>query len=167
VLAKERPFEAVTFVDNHDFRGGGNDEIVNDKMLAYAYILTHEGYPCVYWKDYFTYGLAEPGEPSGIERLTQLHESHAGGGTNVLFVDDVLYVMERTGAGTQPGLVFGLDNASGPLKRLVKTGFSGKTLHPLAWRGRDSVSALQAVTTDGDGWCEIEVPQRGYVVFGV
>jgi alpha-amylase len=30
VLAKERPFEAVTFVDNHDFRGGDTSEIVND-----------------------------------------------------------------------------------------------------------------------------------------
>lgn len=72
VLMKDRPFEAVTFVDNHDLRGG--DEIINAKMLAYAYILTHEGYPCVYWKDYFRYGLGEPGQPSGIEALVQVHE---------------------------------------------------------------------------------------------
>jgi alpha-amylase len=57
----------VTFVDNHDF--SGNDCVVNDKMLAYAYILTHEGYPCVFWQDYFNYALAEPGRPGGIERL--------------------------------------------------------------------------------------------------
>src|SRR6185369_9706165 len=108
-----RPFEAVTFVDNHDF--AGNDCVVNDKMLAYAYILTHEGYPCVFWKDWFTYGLAEPGGASGIERLVRVHESHAGGGTNVLFVDDLLYVMERTGAGAQPGLLFALNNLGGAL----------------------------------------------------
>jgi alpha-amylase len=35
----ENPYKAVTFVNNHD-----TDEIYN-KQLAYAYILTHEGYP--------------------------------------------------------------------------------------------------------------------------
>lgn len=168
VLMKDRPFEAVTFVDNHDFRGGDSPpEIVNDKMLAYAYILTHEGYPCVYWKDYFRYNLGEPGEPSGIERLVQVHESHAGGGTNIIYVDDQFYAMERTGSGVQPGLVFALNNSMGMLKQWVKTGFAGKTLKPLAWRGKDSIYNPQAVAVKADGWCEVEAPQRGYVVYGV
>jgi alpha-amylase len=167
VLMKDRPFAAVTFVDNHDFRGDGNDEIVNDKMLAYAYILTHEGYPSVFWKDWFIYGLDLPGEPSGIERLAQVHESHAGGGTNILYVDDLFYVMERTGADAQPGLLFALNNSGGTLKARVKTGFTDRTLDPLAWRAKDAVMTPQAVTIDGDGWCEVEAPQRGYVVYGV
>lgn len=167
VLMKDRPFEAVTFVDNHDFRGDGNAEIVNDKMLAYAYILTHEGYPCVFWKDWFSYGLGEPGEPSGIQRLVQVHESHAGGGTNILYVDDVLYIMERTGTGAQPGLVFSLNNTGVLLKQWVKTGFRNTVLKPLAWRGKDAMVTPQTVTTDGDGWCEVEAPQRGYVVYGM
>lgn len=166
VLAKERPIEAVTFVDNHDFRGGDCPEIVNDKMLAYAYILTHEGYPCVYWKDWFNYGLAEPAAPSGIERLTQVHESHAAGRTNILYVDDVLYVMEREGFGNQPGLVFALNNSAGVLRTWVRTGFKSRTLRPMAWRGRDSLMAPQPLITNGEGWCEVEVPQRGYVVYG-
>lgn len=165
VLMKDRPFAAVTFVDNHDF--SGNDCVVNDKMLAYAYILTHEGYPCVFWQDWFNYGLAEPGEPSGIERLAQVHESHAGGGTNILFVDDVLYIMERTGAGPQPGLVFALNNLGGALKKTVKTCFRNTELKPLAWRGKDSVTTPRTVTTDSDGLCEVETPQRGYVVYGM
>jgi alpha-amylase len=164
VLMKDRPFEAVTFVDNHDFRG--SDEVISDKMLAYAFILTHEGYPCVYWKDWFTYGLAEPGEPSGIERLVRLHESHAGGGTNILYVDDTFYAMERTGTGPQPGLVFTLNSSWDGGSHSVRTGFRGKTLKPLAWRARDAIYNPQPVTTDGEGWCEIEAPQRGYVVYG-
>lgn len=166
VLTKERPLEAVTFVDNHDFRGGDSPEIVNDKMLAYAYILTHEGYPCVYWKDWFNYRLAEPSMPSGIERLTQVHESHAGGGTNVLYLDDVLYVMERTGFETQPGLVFVLNNSGEPRQTRVRTVFRNKVLAPLSWRGRDSLMIPRASLTDGEGWCEVEAPQRGYVVYG-
>jgi alpha-amylase len=166
VLMKERPFEAVTFVDNHDFRGGDSPEIVNDKMLAYAYILTHEGYPCVYWKDYFNYGLAETGKPSGIERLVKVHESNAGGGTNILYVDDLLYVMERSGTNTQPGLVFVLNSSGTVLRQRVRTRFANGTLKPLAWRGRDSLMTPSATTVDNDGWCEVEVPQRGYVVYG-
>ncbi len=166
VLSKDRPFEAVTFVDNHDFRGGDTSEIVNDKMLAYAYILTHEGYPCVYWKDWFNYGLAGRGGPSGIERLAQTHESHAGGCTNILYVDDVFYAMERTGNNSQPGLIFALNNSGDYRKATVKSAFSGSVLKPLAWRGRDSLTTPRAVTVDGEGWCEVEAPQRGYVVYG-
>ena len=168
VLMKDRPFEAVTFVDNHDFRGGDSPpEIVNDKMLAYAYILTHEGYPCVYWMDYFRYNLGEPGEPSGIERLVQIHESHAGGGTGILYADNLFYAMQRTGSGAQPGLVFTLNNSGRVIKQWVKTGFAGTTLKPLAWRAKDSIYNPQAITTKDDGWCEVEAPQRGYVVYGV
>jgi alpha-amylase len=166
VLVKDRPLEAVTFVDNHDFRGGDTSEIVNDKMLAYAYILTHEGYPCVYWKDWFKYGLAVPGEPSGIERLVRVHESHAGGDTKIIYVDDGLYVMERSGIGAQPGLLFALNNTGGTIKRRVKTGRGEKTLQPLAWRAKDEVVNPPEIRTDGDGWCEIEAPRRGYVVYG-
>jgi len=164
VLVKDRPFEAVTFVDNHDF--SGNDCVVNDKMLAYAYILTHEGYPCVFWKDYFNYGLARPGEPGGIERLVKVHESHAGGKSAIRYVDDLMYVMERTGIGSQPGLLFALNNSGETLGRQVQSGFRGATLRPLAWHGRDTAPQPPAITTDGDGWCHVEVPQRGYVIYG-
>jgi alpha-amylase len=164
VLMKDRPFEAVTFVDNHDFRGG--DEIVNDKMLAYAFILTHEGYPCVYWKDWFNYGLAKPDEACGIERLVKIHESHAGGGTNILFVDDVFYAMERTGFGAQPGLLFALNNAGESLNRRIRTGFASKKFHPLAWQEKEAQPEPPAVTTDTDGFCDIGVSPRGYVVYG-
>lgn len=163
VLVRERPFEAVTFVDNHDF--SGSDCVINDKMLAYAYILTHEGYPCVFWKDWFNYGLAEAGQPGGIERLVQLHESHAGGGTNILYVDNLLYIMERTGSGSQPGLIFALNNSGGMLKQSVQTGFRQKSLEPRAWRGRNLAQQPGALSCSAEGWCEVEVPARGYVVY--
>jgi len=95
----------------------------------------------------------------------QVHESHAGGGTNIIYVDDQFYAMERTGAGSQPGLVFALNNSGGVIRQWVKTGFAGKTLKPLAWRAKDSIYNPQPVTTKDDGWCEVEAPQRGYVVY--
>ena len=158
VLMRERPFEAVTFVDNHDF--SGNDCIVNDKMLAYAYILTHEGYPCVFWKDWFNYALAEPDGPGGIQRLVQLHESHAGGATNIIFVDDTFYAMERTGCEDKPGLIFALNNTGESQKRALRTGAANRTLEPRAWRSNARIAPPTAITTNGDGSCEIEVPAR-------
>ena len=51
-LAGVDPLGAVTFVENHDTdRGGIGGPIVRNKMLAYAYILTSEGYPCVFYRD--------------------------------------------------------------------------------------------------------------------
>jgi alpha-amylase len=165
VVVRDRPMDAVTFVDNHDFRGGdGGDEIVNDKILAYAYTLTHEGYPCVFWKDYFKYGLAKAGTKNGIEALVGAHESFAGGPTNNLWVDDSFYAMERTGAGAQPGLVFGLNNSGEVMKRTVRTSFAGKSLRPVAWSDRTGAYNPQRLVPDGAGMCDIGVGPRGYVV---
>ena len=48
------PMNAVTFVENHDTDLNGGQRIVRNKMLGYAYILTSEGYPAVFYKDYST-----------------------------------------------------------------------------------------------------------------
>ena len=115
----ERPDRAVTFVDNHDFRGGDSRPIINDKLMAYAFILTHPGYPCVFWQDYFEQGLGRPGSPRGIAALVAAHERNAGGDAIVRYVDDDLYVMERTGWQAAPGLVFVLNNRGDGLERHV------------------------------------------------
>ena len=77
-VLQKQPYTTVTFVENHDLRDEGRP-IVNDKLLAYSYILTHEGYPCVFWHDYFNYNLALDGTPNGIAALVWAHEKHAGG----------------------------------------------------------------------------------------
>ena len=94
-LLYDRPSETVTFVENHDV--ARDNPIIHDKMLAYAFILTHEGYPCVFWQDYFNFNLAQEGNPSGIAALVQVHEKYAGGAMRLLYVDDDLYVMQRDG----------------------------------------------------------------------
>jgi alpha-amylase len=164
VLMRDRPFEAVTFVDNHDFRGEF-PEVARDKMLAYAVILTHEGYPCVFWKDYFTYGLGLPGEPSGIERLVQLHERYAGGPSTTLFLDDGCYVLQRDGIAGQAGLVLVLNAGSDWRRERVRCRWGGTRLVPRAWRGRDLLFTPEAATTDAAGWLEVAAPPRGYVVY--
>ena len=53
---KKMPSSVVTFIDNHDT---GSTQALwyldpDDVGTAYAFILTHPGYPCVAWQHYFT-----------------------------------------------------------------------------------------------------------------
>jgi alpha-amylase len=63
-LVKSHPIHAVTFVDNHDSQPNESLESwVEDwfKPLAYALILLRkDGYPCVFYGDYYGIGGPEP-----------------------------------------------------------------------------------------------------------
>ena len=75
---------AVTFLENHD-TGYRTDEDGNpqkdhetDSFLngweveqGYAYILTHPGVPCVYWKHYFDWGSEAAGADQGAGQCPQ------------------------------------------------------------------------------------------------
>jgi len=157
------PALAVTFVENHDIVR--DNPIVNDKMLAYAYILTHEGYPCVFWQDYYNWDLAQPTNQSGIDALVKAHRSNAGGPTEVLYVGDSLYIMQRTGTNAQKGLVFVLNNSAATSGAQVHTHWPNTTFHPAAWRGHDNTDIPAPRTTAPDGTAEFSAPSRGYTVY--
>jgi alpha-amylase len=162
-LLKDTPTQAVTFVENHDVVR--DDPIIMDKMLAYAFILTHEGYPCVFWQDYYTWDLGEEGYQSGIAALVRLHEDHAGGSTSVLYVDDNLYIMQRNGQGSQKGLIFVLNNRGDWNGTSVKTQWKSTRFVPLAWRGRDDLGVPKEKWTQEDGYSDFWAPARGYAVY--
>ncbi|MBC8079845.1 MAG: alpha-amylase [Gorillibacterium sp.] len=65
-LMKTHPTQAVSFVDNHDSQPGkALDSWVQDwfKQSAYALILLRqEGYPCVFYGDYYCIGGDHPSE---------------------------------------------------------------------------------------------------------
>jgi alpha-amylase len=155
--------QAVTFVENHDL--ARTDPVVNDKMLAYSFILTHEGYPCIFWQDYFNYGLAMNGTANGIEALVRLHERYAGGKTNILYCDSDLYIMQRTGNDTQMGLVFVLNNSGRWNGREVITKWSNKEFTALAWNGRNTNAPPENKWTNGNGASDFWAPPRGYAVY--
>jgi len=154
---------AVTFVENHDIVR--MNSIVNDKMLAYAYILTHEGYPCVFWQDYYNWQLGREGENTGIAALVSTHEQYAGGGTTVLYCDDNLYIMQRQGYGAQQGLVFVLNNSSVWAGNYVTTHWANTRFKPVAWYGTDSTNSPIEKFTDEYAGAEFWAPPRGYVVY--
>jgi alpha-amylase len=164
-VLQQRPQTTVTFVENHDLRDEGRP-VANDKLIAYSYILTHEGYPCVFWKDYFNYGLALQDSPNGIAALVRLHEDCAAGGTQVLYVNDDLYIMQRTGYGNAPGLVYVLNNrGQGWNGARVTTRWQNTRLVPRAWWSAADLHRPDEQSTGGDGSGQFYAPPRGYAVY--
>ena len=93
-VVMKRPAHAATFVDNHDM---GENTIVNDKLMAYSFIMVHEGYPCIFWYDYYNNELARPFKQTGIDALILTHHKYAGGDSQILHADPDLYIMQRIG----------------------------------------------------------------------
>lgn len=166
VVVMRRPAHAVTFVDNHDM---GDNTIVNDKMMAYSFIMVHEGYPCIFWYDYFNNQLARPGTPNGIDALMKVHARHAGGDSEILWADPDLYIMQRTGYKNdeydQPGLVYVLNNMGDRWSgTVVQTQWKNTKFKPVAWDGHD-INHPNERTTDADGRSEFPAPPRGFCVY--
>jgi alpha-amylase len=143
------PQKAVTFVENHDTDLFPNDRIVSNKILAYAYVLTSEGYPCVYYRDYSTdpgcYGL----KPE-IDNLIWIHEKLAEGPTQERWKDFAVFAYERLGG---PHLLVALNNDPNSCHRIkVVTGFgSHASLHDYSGHARNAV-------TDENGSVTISIP---------
>jgi alpha-amylase len=162
-LIHDIPFHAVSFCDNHDT--DRSQPIVADKLLAYAVILTHEGVPCIFWKDYYNYGLGLPGTANGIARLCEVHRDYAGGPTSLLHSDQRLYIAQRSGHGTQRGLVVVIntdpDNWRGTW---VQCQWPNTTLKCIAWWGHD-MQQPYSQHSDGGGWTQLYAAPRGYAIY--
>jgi alpha-amylase len=171
-VVMDRPMHAATFVDNHDM---GDNAIVNDKLLAYSFILVHEGYPCVFWYDYYNNSLGRGGTPNGIDALIDVHHRYAGGDSQILHADPDLYIMQRVGFKSedpkvdQPGLIYVLNNLGDKWSGTsVKTQWPNQKFRPMAWDGHGLYGAVahpDERTTDADGNAEFPAPPRGYAVY--
>lgn len=165
-IVTKRPMNAVTFVDNHDM---GDNTIVNDKILAYSFILVHEGYPSIFWYDYYNNGLARAGTPNGIDALIAAHHRHAGGDSQILHADPDLYIMQRVGYSDdgiqQSGLIYVLNNLGDKWSGTsVTTQWKNQKFVPVAWDGHDTAAPNER-TTDANGKSEFPAPPRGYAIY--
>ena len=164
-VLRRQPHATVTFVENHDLRDEGRP-IHNDKLLAYSYILTHEGYPCVFWHEYFNHDLALADTLNGIAALVQAHGKFAGGDTQTLWLEDDLYIMQRTGYQDKPGLIYVLNNHGRDWRgSQVDTRWPNTAFEPVAWWSKSDMARPIAKTTNSHGRAEFYAPPRGYVVY--
>jgi alpha-amylase len=169
--------DVSTFVENHDLdRTGwdgsvdnGHNPILSDKDMAYGYILFSEGRPCVFFRDYFIYGLA-----STIDRLIWIREKFLWGGTtrrsglNPWYVGSTapqadqakdIYVARRDGGNGRPQAFLVMND------------------NPTEWRGvwvnsshpnqvfRDYTGVAMDKQAAGDGRVELWAPPRGIAVY--
>ena len=146
------PMNAVTFVDNPDTDLSFGENVIWNKLLGYALILTAEGYPAVYYKDYSTdagcYGL----KPF-IDNLIWIHENLAFGPTLTRWGSDPqVYVFERQG---DPGLLVALNNDQWhSYTRTVQTSFGPNVqLHEYTGKHGD-------IWTDAQGAATFTIPEN-------
>ncbi|HVV53196.1 MAG TPA: hypothetical protein VHO06_26295, partial [Polyangia bacterium] len=151
--AARDPFNAVTFVDNPDTDLSPGEQIVGSKLLAYAFILTTEGYPFVFHKDYAEapgcYGLKK-----WIDNLVWIHETLANGPTTTRWNDPRVIVLERLGA---PGLLTALNTDTWNRRTITcQTAFGPNVqLHDYTGRHGD-------IWTDGGGRATFTIPSNAY-----
>ncbi len=145
MLLKRDPSKAVTFVANHD------TDIIYNKLLAYAYILTHEGFPCIFYRDY-----EEWLDKGKMNNLIWIHNQKATGSTTVLHADNDEYVARRNG---NPGLVVYINNSNNWQERWVQTNWGGQQIKDFTGN-----SGWQP-WVQGNGWVKIQVPPKSYSVW--
>lgn len=148
MLWKRNSMKAVTFVANHD-----TDEIFNGKLLAYAYILTHEGYPTIFYRDYEQWLSKER-----LNNLIWIHNNLAGGSTSILHVDNDEYIAKRNG-NNNSGLVVYINNSSSWKERWVETNWSNTRIKDYTGN-----SSWQPVT-QGSKWVKLQAPPKSYSIW--
>jgi hypothetical protein len=150
-LLGDIPEKSVTFVSNHDTTREENSNIEYNKHLAYAYILTHEGYPSVFWRDYFNLYYHDH-----IQALVQIHNNYAKGETENLYATNDVYVAQRNG---DPGLIVAInDNPTMPLTVPITTKWVDQTLFEATGHGSD-------IMVDSNGEVEITIPANDYLIY--
>lgn len=146
MLWKRNPMRAVTFVSNHD-----TNEIYNGKMLAYAYILTHEGYPCIFYQDYEQWL-----DKNQLNNLIWIHNNKASGTTNILHADQDEYIARRNG---KPGLIVYLNNSDNWQERWVSTNWYNSQIKDFT--GKSNWKPY----TQADGWVKLQAPPHSYSIW--
>ena len=148
---------SVSFVDNHDTDQTGGalfSPVVNLKMLAYAYILTREkGYPCVFYRDYYEYGLG-----SRIKQLIGIRKANAYGASyEYTSVDDAdYYAYSRAGDATHKGLMLVLNDGGGARTKGITSPFKNATLTDKTGNYGGTI------TTDANGYGNFPVQARSW-----
>ncbi|WP_340065310.1 alpha-amylase [Ascidiimonas aurantiaca] len=148
MLLKRNPMRAVTFVANHD-----TDEIINGKLLAYAYILTHEGYPTIFYRDY-----EEWLDKNKLNNLIWIHNNLVSGSTTNLYTDNDEYIARRNGGS---GIVVYINNSNNWDEKWVSTNWSGIQIKDYTGH-----SNWEPVTAQ-DGRVKIQAPPKSYTVWSI
>lgn len=155
MLWKSNPDDAVTFVANHDT---DREPVIatRHKLFAYAYILTHPGYPTIFYSDYENLNYKKK-----IQDLMLINRSIATGDLEVLYADSDEYIAIRKGQNDNPGLAIYINRSTIMLTREVKTHWTNQKLHDY------SGNITSGLFTGLDGLVQLESPANSYTVWSI
>ncbi len=92
------PAKAVTFVENHDtsprdpaFLPNAPAEYKSQRLIGYAYVLTHPGIPCVFWPHFFDWGTDYRNRLQGLINIRKAVGITATSRISVVAASDELY----------------------------------------------------------------------------
>jgi alpha-amylase len=145
-LMSVNPSNAYTFVSNHD-----TEEIsMANRLKAYAYILTSQGHPVIFYSDYES-NL----DKSKLVNLIWIHNNLAAGTSTRLYADKQEFIFRRNGT---PGLVAYINNSSQAVSRKVQTSWANTVI-------KDYTGVNNEVKTDGSGNAQLTCAASSYAVY--
>ncbi|HAA13286.1 MAG TPA: alpha-amylase [Cytophagales bacterium] len=150
MLWKRDPYKTATFVANHD------TDIIWNKLMAYAYILTHEGMPTIFYRDYEDWL-----DKNKLNNLMWIHRNYASGSTSILHVDNDEYIARRNGYGGNPGLVVYFNTSGSWKERWIQTNWSSDQIKD--YTGNSGWEPW----TQGNRWVKIQCPPNSYTVWSL
>lgn len=165
-LVEQNPIRAVTFVDNHDTQPGQALQSFVEKWfkpIAYAIILLRqEGYPCVFYGDYYGIPHDNITPLEELKILMQLRKEKAYGPCHDYF--DHPNVVGWTKEGDEEHLKSGLAVLISTKEEAIKKMYIGNH-----FAGKTFMDALgnieEIVTIDEEGMGEFKVNQRSVSVW--
>jgi alpha-amylase len=158
-LVQEHPLLAVTFVDNHDSQPGQSLESFVEpwfKKIAYGLILLRkDGYPCVFYGDYYGINGENPieGHKEMIDRLIEIRKLYAYGKQTDYFENKDLIGWVRHGNEEHPG----------SLAVVISTG----DMQGLRMNVGEDQAGKTYVELTGNNSNEIQIDEEGYATFEV
>jgi alpha-amylase len=174
----------VTFLENHDSGKEHDKWVTKDWHLGYAYILTHEGRPCIFYPHLYGVTLVDNHDASiqveipaslkeDIKKLVFARKTYLNGTLSVLSesgnpnpssdTHDV-YVARRQGNGTKDGAIVVINNGTSTKGLWVDATPQGWS----DWSNKTLINAFddnQTTQVYSDGRVWVEAPARGYAVY--
>lgn len=157
-LVKERPANAVTFVDNHDTQPGqALFSFIPEwfKQTAYALILLRrDGIPCVFYGDYYGIPHDKLAPVLGLKKLLAVRKKYAYGEQIDYFDDPSVVGFTRQGDGEHENsgiAVLLTDTVEGKKRMNVGKAFAGERFYDVL------NNVTEPVTIGRDGFGEFKV----------
>lgn len=174
----------VTFLDNHDTGKEHDKWVTQDWAMGYAYMLTHEGRPCVFYPHYYGVTLVDNDDndvtisvdsdlQEDINKLIFVRETYLGGSLEVLTEvgnpypsGDVsnVYVARREGNDSKAGAIVVINNSDATKGIWVDATPDGMD----SWDEELLVNAFDDTQTTQvyeGGRVYVEAPARSYAIY--